>query len=60
MAVVSLEATIQAEARTESRLGRAMGFSAGIKSEKPSLYITGGPKPLKIDESRFTIEKPEG
>ena len=65
MAEVSLEATIQAEAHSESRLGRAFGLSVAIKdADGPSPFINAGsrwPKPLKIDESRFSVAPlPEG
>lgn len=55
---VKLEATLEAEAQVESRLGRMVGMAVHIKDENVSPYIDGGgrrPKVLTIDETKFTV-----
>jgi len=63
MANVVLQASLVAEAQTESRLGRAIGLAVNIKDpEGPSPYINAGPRPgvLKIDESKFQVMSDRG
>jgi hypothetical protein len=61
MAEVALEATIVAEAQTESRLGRMLGLSVSIKDEKGAgMSIGRYPRPLMIDESKVTVIKSGG
>lgn len=63
MAIVAMEATIQAEAQTKPLLGRIMGFSTSIvnpRSPNPSFGPPPrGPKPLVIDEGKISVGKVE-
>lgn len=54
MALVFLEAQVVADAQTESRLGRAVGFAVRVEAESTTAV---GPKPgrLVIDESKFKV-----
>lgn len=53
---VELEASIQAEVQAKAKLGRGIGFSATVIEGTARLNLPGRPKPLIIDETKFTVE----
>jgi hypothetical protein len=53
---VELEASIQAEVQAKAKLGRGIGFSATVIEGAARLNLPGRPKPLIIDETKFTVE----
>ena len=54
---VELEATIVSEGEAQARLGRATGFASTIVDGTARLNLPGRPKPLIIDETKFSVER---